>query len=110
MSTTNRDDILIEPDQLALGADVSSAHESAATWEQVLDSLAIQIDLQETALRFGSVAPSDLEIDPPATPIPASQRIRAIALFERCEELLDLAAARAAGTRNRLRSPYGRHR
>lgn len=110
MSTTQRDDIAIEPDPSVPGIGPSGATGEAATWERVLDSLAVQIDLQETALRYGSAAPGDLEIDPPATPIPASLRIRAITLFERCEELLDLAAARAAGSRSRLRSPYGRHR
>lgn len=81
-----------------------------SSWTEVLDSLAAQIELQETALRFGSLAPLDLEVFPPSTHIAESERHRAVALFERCEELLDLATARAVGTRGRQRSPYGRSR
>lgn len=78
-----------------------------SSWEDVLDSLAAHIALQEQALRFGSPAPVDLEIDPPTTALSDLQRQRAIALFDRCEELLDLAAARAVDARSKLvPSPY----
>ena len=93
----------IEPDSRP-GIEIEST--PGSDWERVLDSLAAQIELQEAALRFGSAAPLDLEIDPPSSPLTEPERFRAIALFERCEELLDLAAARAVGARNRPISPY----
>ncbi len=81
------------------------------TWGETLDSLAAQIDLQEAAVRAGSPAPGDLEIHPPDLPLTTAERHRAIALFERCEELLDLATARVVASRGRSRqSPYGTNR
>lgn len=81
-----------------------------ATWSDVLDTLAAHIDLQEAALVKGHAAPDDLEIHPPDAPLPEAERFRAIVLFERCEELLDLATARATTTRGRPASAYARAR
>ena len=80
----------------------------ASTWHEVLDSLACQVDLQERALQYGHPPPPDLEIDPPDAPLGDEERLRAIQLFERCEELLDLATDRAVAVRRRATSPYGR--
>ncbi len=81
--------------------------QTTRTWSDTLDSLAAQVELQEAALRSGSPAPSDLEVHPPDVALTEAERHRAIALFERCEELLDLATARVVATRGRSRqSPY----
>lgn len=81
-----------------------------ATWSDVLDSLATHVDLQEAALVHGHAAPDDLEIHPPDSPLSQAERVRAIVLFERCEELLDLATARATTTRGRPAPAYARGR
>jgi len=80
----------------------------ADNWSDILDSLACQIDMQETALSHGHAAPEDLEIDPPSIPLEGHDRFRAIELFERCELLLDAVTERAVALRGRPVSPYGR--
>lgn len=96
---------LTATEPIVTSSDDDGARSSSSSWGAVLDSLAAHIELQEQALRFGSPAPNDLEIDPPAGPLGTVERQRAIALFDRCEELLDLAAARAADSRGRLSPP-----
>ena len=80
------------------------------TWDDVLDSLAYQVDLQEQALKGGHLTPEALEIQPPGDRLDEVQRLRAIELFERCEHLLDLATERAVAARARPLSPYRRAR
>jgi len=82
----------------------------AATWGEVLDSLACQIDLQERALAEGHGAPPDLEIDPPDCPVEGAERLRAIELFGRCEQILGALAKRAGAARSLSDSAYGRTR
>lgn len=80
---------------------------TSSPWDEVLDRLSIQIDRQEAAVRQGHTPPVDLEIDPPDAPLSATDRQRAMVLFERCETLLDLATDRVvAGRRRPAASPY----
>lgn len=79
----------------------------ASTWHDVLDSLAAQIELQERALRHGHPGPVDLVVDPPTAPMGETERLRAIELFERCEQMLDVATDRIVAARRLRNSPYG---
>ncbi len=79
----------------------------ASSWGEVLDSISTQVDLQERALAEGHLGPPDLEIDPPDTPIVGLERIRAIDLFGRCEQLLGAHAKRAGAARSLSGSAYG---
>lgn len=81
-----------------------------ATWDEVLDSLAHHVDLQERALSEGHRVPAVLEIHPPTDPVDELQRLRAIELFERCEHLLDVVTRQAVAARARPLSPYRRAR
>lgn len=77
------------------------------TWSGVLDGLAAQLDLQERCIRNGHPAPEPLRLETPEERIDHDQRLRAIALFERGEELA-LEAAKAMGQApQRLARAYG---
>ena len=78
----------------------------AATWHDVLDSITAQVDLQERCVRLGHAPPPDLEIDEPDEPLAGNDRLRAVALFERCEALALEAAKSLASTRHGLPSAY----
>jgi hypothetical protein len=74
------------------------------SWSQVLDSLAAQVELQRKAIAYGTPAPPDLEIDPPAAPLgDPSERLRALALLEESELLADIAVDRLVAARSRQR-------
>lgn len=76
------------------------------TWAATLDALETQLDRQEAALRRGTEPPADLVVGFPPAALSDMERIRAIALLERQERLLDEMAAQLARRHRRLPSPY----
>ena len=81
-------------------------HDGPATWSDLLDGLAAQVDLQENCIRLGHAPPPDLDIEPPPSAPTGDDRLRALELFERCEALALDAARSLASTRRGFRSAY----
>lgn len=79
---------------------------TAPTWSSILDGLAAQLELQERCIRRGQPAPEPLSLPVPDGRPSPEERLRAIALFERSEELALEAARSLAATPNRLANAY----
>lgn len=84
----------------------TSTTATSTTWSSILDGLAAQLDLQERCIRQGQPAPEPLSLPFPDGALTQQERLRAIAIFERSEELALEAARSLAATPNRLANAY----
>ena len=76
-------------------------------WTMLLDRLERQISRQETALREGRPPPDALRLDhPPTDPMSTEELVRATALMQRNDALLDDTITALAARPRARTSPY----